>query len=160
MKRKNYLVLLLLAIITFSLSSCVVIDNPEDDIVMNTPAALCGKQWVETYTGVDKEGQYSCEHTIYFNLDGTGHEIYVYRAVDKYGNIVPGNPYQIDNGLDNPEFRFQWALVSSATNGYMTIALNNTKWSVLKSFKNIQVRRTSLTGIFEGQDVVFYNRGF
>lgn len=155
MKRKNYFVLMLLAVLTFSLSSCVVV---EDNVVINTPEALCNRNWVDVYYGTDQEGKFQCEHTIRFNLNGTGYERFVYREVDLYNNV--GAIYQDDNGLVNPQYAFNWEIGSSSSSLYMSIILDNNLWDFPKKFRDMEVRRNTLTGVLDGGNVTFYNRGY
>lgn len=164
MNKQNYFKLLLLAIITFSFSSCVIVDNPDEDIVYNTTEVLCNKNWVETYYGTDAKGPYYCEHTIRFNFDGTannsgtGYERFVYREVDAYKNI--GKVYQDDNGQVDPMYRFHWTTVSSGNLSFLSVILDNPGWTIPKKFKDMEVRRNTLTGILDATNVIFYNKSY
>ncbi|WP_321517132.1 hypothetical protein [uncultured Bacteroides sp.] len=141
MKKKTYLELLLLMVITFSFTACDI--NNNDEPYLNTTDGLCSKTWVETYT--TKNNLY-CTHKLSFAYNGAGQELFIYNNLD-----INGNP--LNTVIKTESYNFNWDWDTSNNECLVLDYGNNT----VLYFDNVWVRNDYLSGKFEGDNVLFSN---
>jgi len=141
MKKKTYLELLLLIVITFSLTACSI--DEDNDPYYNTTERLCSNTWVETYLTSDN---LYCTHRLSFAYNGAGQELFIYNNID-----INGNP--LNTVVKKLTYNFNWSWFNSNNE---CLVLDYGKNDILY-FENVLVRNDYLSGKLEGNNVTFMN---
>jgi len=132
MKTLNYVKVVLLLVLTIVISSCEVDDYNIDEV-------LCDKYWTKTY--YTNDGKF-CTHELIFYLDGGGKETFIYQY------RVNGNSYE-----DTDNYYFDWNWTDNRMN---SLDLRYNSGTILY-FDDVVVSDHSLSGIFDGTEVIFRN---
>lgn len=136
MRKLNYVSILLAVITVLGLTSC-----EENEDFQNSESKLCSNEWVERYQLSPDD---YCTHTLKFDYNGAGHEIFIYQRYYD-GNLQ--KPYKTET------FAFVWYWQNDYREGLVLEYGSND----LIYFDDVWVRNDYLSGVFNGVKSTFTN---